>query len=101
MLWQQARAYSLPVLSQVVPLDKNVDPARARGNVEEWLVWLEVAMVQSIRSVTFNSTEAYTQSDYVDWIQVWPGQVREWIIMEISEIVFAWIFTDAVTSAAE
>jgi dynein heavy chain len=60
---------------EVVPLDKNVDPARARGNVEEWLVWLEAAMVQSIRSVTFNSTEAYTQSDYVDWIQVWPGQV--------------------------
>ena len=90
------------MLSQVVPLDKNVDPARARGNVEEWLVWLEAAMVQSIRSVTFNSVEAYTQSDYVDWIQVWPGQVRQRITREIwhcgSEIVFAGIFTDAVTS---
>lgn len=57
------------------PVPFVVDPAKARGNVEVWLVEFEHAMVTTLRTYTFSSKLDYLQKSFVDWLQIWPGMV--------------------------
>lgn len=52
-----------------------VDPAKARGNVEQWLVEVEAAMIETVRHVVMASSEDYTARRFTEWLGVWPGQV--------------------------
>jgi len=50
-----------------------VEPAKARGNVEVWLVEMEDAMNDAIRAVTFASKDDYPTKKFAEWLQLWPG----------------------------
>jgi dynein heavy chain len=50
-----------------------VEPAKAKGAVEVWLVELENAMVESIRAITFASKGDFVKKKFAEWLQLWPG----------------------------
>lgn len=50
-----------------------VEPAKAKGAVEVWLVELEAAMVESIRAITFASKADFSKKKFAQWLQHWPG----------------------------
>ena len=57
-----------------MPLIEKVSTAKARGQVEKWLLELEGLMVTSIHRVIEQSLEAYIKSDRTKWVVDWPGQ---------------------------
>ncbi|KAF4707651.1 hypothetical protein FOZ63_029670, partial [Perkinsus olseni] len=65
----------LSVEKERIGLTRVVDPMLARGNVEEWLVQLEMMMLETIRSVIFDSIADYPTKPYAEWLALWPGQV--------------------------
>ncbi|KAF4662797.1 hypothetical protein FOZ61_002166 [Perkinsus olseni] len=65
----------LSVEKERIGLTRVVDPMLARGNVEEWLVQLEMMMLETIRSVIFDSIADYPTKSYAEWLALWPGQV--------------------------
>ncbi|CAK0790352.1 unnamed protein product [Prorocentrum cordatum] len=58
-----------------VPLATPVDPAKARGSVELWLVEVEASMLETVRAVTMQAHDAYPSTRFVEWLKAWPGQV--------------------------
>merc|ERR1719247_4083988 len=48
-----------------VPVTTVVDPVKARGNVELWLIEVEATMVETIRAVTMQSSEDYKGRKFV------------------------------------
>ena len=73
-----------------VVLDDVISTAKARGQVEKWLLELEKTMKKSIRNQILASSEAYTTTVRHEWVLHWPGQciqsisVTYWTI-EITE----------------
>lgn len=73
-----------------VTLDDVISTAKARGQVEKWLLELEKTMKKSIRNQILASYEAYRSSVRHEWVLVWPGQCIQSIsvtfwTLEISE----------------
>lgn len=60
---------------EVVDLSIIVDTMKARGQVEKWLVDLEISMKLTIREITEKSLVAYTNTERQKWVMQWPGQV--------------------------
>lgn len=59
-----------------VPVVTIVDPAKARGNVELWLVEVEATMLETVRHVSLQASDDYTaRNNFTDWLKMWPGQV--------------------------
>ena len=65
----------ISVEKESMPLKNNVEPAKANGSVEKWLVEVETAMFESVHDATVRGVEAYTQTPRIDWIVQWPGMV--------------------------
>ena len=79
------------VEKEKVPFKNKVEPAKANGSVEKWLVEVEAAMFESVHDVTARGIEAYSQTPRIDWIVQWPGMVVL--------VVTAIFWTEGVTQA--
>ncbi|VVC38387.1 Dynein heavy chain, domain-2,Dynein heavy chain domain,Dynein heavy chain, P-loop containing D4 domain,P- [Cinara cedri] len=60
---------------EVVDLSMAVDTMKARGQVEKWLVDLEISMKLTVREITEKSLIAYLNTERQEWVIQWPGQV--------------------------
>ena len=60
---------------ELVPLAYKVNPAKAKGMVEKWLLQVEEVMISSIRKVIGDSMLGYQQVPRRQWVLEWPGQV--------------------------
>ncbi|XP_076648121.1 dynein heavy chain at 36C [Halictus rubicundus] len=59
---------------EMVDLVDIISTAAARGQVEKWLVELEIIMRRSIRHVVEGAIQAYPRKPRRDWVLEWPGQ---------------------------
>ncbi|XP_026811506.1 dynein heavy chain 7, axonemal-like [Rhopalosiphum maidis] len=59
---------------EIVHLSMVVDTARARGQVEKWLVDLEISMKLTVREVIEKALIAYKNTVRQEWVIQWPGQ---------------------------
>lgn len=59
---------------EIVNLSIPIDTAKARGQVEKWLVDLEVSMKTTVREVIGKALSAYRQTARHEWVVQWPGQ---------------------------
>lgn len=59
---------------EVVNLSITVDTAKARGQVEKWLVDLEISMKFTLREIMEKALVAYTNTERQTWVIQWPGQ---------------------------
>lgn len=57
-----------------VTLDDIISTAKARGQVEKWLLELEKTMKKSIRNQILSSFAEYADAVRHEWVLVWPGQ---------------------------
>ena len=78
---------------EVVPLVDQISTAKARGQVEKWLLELQNGMIKSIRQVIFDSLGAYQQEPRTDWVLKWPGQAVLCVTQKY--------WTDSVTTALQ
>ncbi|CAH2067322.1 unnamed protein product, partial [Iphiclides podalirius] len=66
---------------EIVKLTITINTAAARGQVEKWLLELEVAMKASVHHEVHISYDDYTQRPREDWVLIWPGQTVQCIAM--------------------
>ncbi|XP_069175792.1 dynein axonemal heavy chain 7 isoform X4 [Procambarus clarkii] len=59
---------------EVIGLTHIISTAKARGQVEKWLVQLEASVKSSIKKVVQSCMEAYSSKAREDWALEWPGQ---------------------------
>ncbi|KAK7077277.1 Dynein heavy chain 7, axonemal [Halocaridina rubra] len=59
---------------EVITLTQVISTAKARGQVEKWLVQLEASVKDSIKKVVKLCMEAYSTKVREDWALEWPGQ---------------------------
>ena len=59
---------------EVVPLKDVISTAKARGQVEKWLLELETDMIASLQKVVAESIEMYMEQPRKEWVTGWPGQ---------------------------
>ena len=60
---------------EIVPLVDVISTAKARGQVEKWLLELEGDMTKSVHMVMTESLAAYLKDQRDNWVLSWPGQV--------------------------
>ena len=60
---------------EIVPLVDVISTAKARGQVEKWLLELEGDMTKSVHMVVAESLTAYVKDPRNKWVLSWPGQV--------------------------
>lgn len=53
-----------------------VNPNNSGGNVERWLVEVEIMMKKGLAFAIDTSMVDHASSDRMDWVQKWPGQVK-------------------------
>ena len=57
-----------------IQLINEVSTARAKGQVEKWLLDLEIAMKKSVHMKIKESYESYLTTERNDWVLIFPGQ---------------------------
>jgi dynein heavy chain len=67
---------------EFIPYLYPISTAEAHGAVEKWLLEVEKAMKLSLRSVTIQSYEDYSNCIREEWVLKWPGQV----VLAVSQI---------------
>jgi dynein heavy chain len=53
----------------------DVNEGDKKGNVEKWLLDVESKMRSTLKRICKDSTVDYGNSDRVEWVLKWPGQV--------------------------
>ena len=57
-----------------VTFNRVIDPAAARGNVEEWLLLIESVMYSTMRQATESTLKDYSKKSRTEWtVAGWPG----------------------------
>lgn len=59
---------------EIVNLSIIINTAKARGQVEQWLLALEVSMKTTVRMVLSKALLAYQKTIRHEWVVQWPGQ---------------------------
>lgn len=59
---------------EIVNLSIIINTAKARGQVEQWLLALEVSMKTTVRIVISKALLAYQKTLRHEWVVQWPGQ---------------------------
>ena len=58
---------------EIVPFINVINPAKAKGMVEKWLVEVEQAMLSNVKRVCGEGTVAYGQTLRRKWVLEWPS----------------------------
>ena len=72
---QQEITAMISVEKEVVQLKSTINPSKARGMVEKWLIQVEEQMVFAIRMIIKEALHAYENRDRKQWVLEWPGQI--------------------------
>ncbi|XP_055507859.1 dynein axonemal heavy chain 3 [Leucoraja erinacea] len=78
---------------EIVPLVKSINPAKAKGMVEKWLLQVEGMMLSSIKHVIKEGIANYVELPRRKWVIQWPGQV----VISVSSIYWTSEVSDAIT----
>lgn len=62
------------VQGEEIPLIDAISTAKARGQVEKWLLELETEMKKSIRSQILLCSTAHSVEEEQQWVTKWPEQ---------------------------
>jgi dynein heavy chain len=54
---------------------RQINPNESGGNVERWLIEVEVMMKKSLAYAIDMSMRDFLASDRIEWLQLWQGQV--------------------------
>ena len=65
----------ISVEKEVVQFKATINPSKARGMVEKWLIQVEDQMLLSIRMIIKEALAAYETRERKQWVLEWPGQV--------------------------
>jgi dynein heavy chain, axonemal len=65
----------ISVEKEVVQFKSSINPSKARGMVEKWLIQVEDQMLLSIRMIINEALNAYANRDRKQWVLEWPGQI--------------------------
>jgi dynein heavy chain len=65
----------ISVEKEVVQFKATINPSKARGMVEKWLIQVEDQMLLSIRMIIKEALNAYESRDRKLWVLEWPGQI--------------------------
>jgi len=60
--------------AEIVNLSITINTAKARGQVERWLLDLELSMKTTVRAVIGKALLAYQNTVRHEWVVQWPGQ---------------------------
>ncbi|CAF0750041.1 unnamed protein product [Didymodactylos carnosus] len=72
---QQEITAMISVEKEVVQFKLKINPSKARGMVEKWLIQVEDQMLLSIRMIIKEALAAYEKRDRKLWVLEWPGQI--------------------------
>lgn len=78
--------------AEVVDLSLAINTAVARGQVEKWLLDLELSMKTTVREVIEKALLAYQQTARHEWVLQWPGQA----VLAISSTYWTTEMTQAI-----
>ncbi|XP_026815944.1 dynein heavy chain 7, axonemal-like [Rhopalosiphum maidis] len=60
--------------AEIVNLSLTINTTKARGQVEKWLLDLELSMKTTVREVIGKALSAYQNTVRHEWVMQWPGQ---------------------------
>ncbi|CAF4055950.1 unnamed protein product, partial [Adineta steineri] len=72
---QQEITAMISVEKEIVQFKGTVNPSKARGMVEKWLIQVEDQMLLSIRMIIKEALDAYESRERKQWVLEWPGQI--------------------------
>lgn len=78
---------------EIVNLSLTINTVKARGQVEKWLVDLELSMKTTVRKIIEEALLAYTHTIRHEWVVQWPGQA----VLAVSCAFWTSEVTDAIT----
>lgn len=77
---------------EIVNLSQTINTVKARGQVEKWLMDLELSMKTTISKIIKKALLAYTQTIRHEWVVQWPGQA----VLAVSCTFWTTEMTDAI-----
>ncbi|XP_052827203.1 dynein axonemal heavy chain 7 [Octopus bimaculoides] len=82
---------------ELVELEDIISTARARGQVEKWLLELESDMINSVRKKIKEAIDDYQVSPRLEWVRKWIGQS----VLCVSQLYWTSYVHDALKTSAD